>query len=648
MTDLRIDGKSVPFEEGQTVLQVALAAGINITRLCSDESLKIHGNCGLCLVENEETRELVPACLTRAKDGLRVLTDTDRVRQAVKARAEQLFADHPNDCAVCPKAGDCVIQRICNKYRPELPLNKKNVRKRKLLDWIECAEEKCVKCGRCVSFLNKAGIQNDGAMPPVSCPPFPLSSTLIDKCPAAALTDASAAELWRPWEVCRIQTIDVTDCVGAKIYIDAADGQNIRVVSADPNRLISDKARFCLDGLRFNRLDRPYRRVGGQLKECSWNDALTAVAEKIKTTSPDRMAGLIGDYADCESMLALSDLFALKGAKAIDARPAGEMYLDTNSRQSYLFNTPFSRITEADAVLSVGAAVSVQAPAIGWLLRQRSVPMGFIGRKQDADLPYELLSQTPAVLKDILDGAGRGASLLRQAEKPMIIVGSSVMLRPDAAAVSDLIYRICQSYGVIREDWNGYNFLIDKTTVLGALELDLIGEKSVRSKIGNGEADFVYLLNEDKFKHTDAPGAFVIYQGIYASEAAKDADVVLPGLAFTEKRATYVNAEGRAQSTAVVSPPFGSAREDWKILRALSEHLETAPLPYNDLDGIRDCLAGRNVVFYERDKIHAAENTPFGTPGPLSDTPIEAVYELFDDELSRQSERARVLRWRSR
>ncbi|MBR1778459.1 MAG: molybdopterin-dependent oxidoreductase [Alphaproteobacteria bacterium] len=648
MTEFWIDEMAVSFEEGQTVLQAALAAGIAITHLCSDPLLETNGNCGLCLIETEGSPDLVLACQTPARAGLRVLTNTLRVRTAVKVRAEQLFSGHPADCTVCPKAGDCVIQQICIRYRLDFDPNKKPVRKRKLLDWIDCAEEKCIKCGRCVSFLKKAGVNNDETMPPSSCPPFSLSATLIDKCPAAALSDASETELWRPWELQRVQSIDVTDGVGTKINIDTAHGQIMRVVPADPDGLISDKARFCLDGLRFNRLDRPYMRVDGQLKECSWNEALTAVAAKIKAVSADRMTGLIGDYADCESMLALSDLFTLKGAKAIDARPAEEMYFDLHSRQSHLFNTPFSRIEEADAVLSVGAAVNAQAPAVGWHLCQKSLPMGFVGRRQDADLPYEMLSQTPLILEDILNGAGHGASLLRQAKKPMIIVGASVMLRPDAAAVLDLVSRICVSYNVIRDDWNGYNFLIDKTTVLGALELGLISETPVRSKIRNGGADFVYLLNEDKFRHVDFPNTFVVYQGIYASEAAQSADVVLPGLAFTEKQATYVNAEGRAQSTAVVLPPFGLAHEDWKILRALSEYLGTAPLPYNDLDGIRDCLAGKSVIFYERDKIHAAENIPFGAPGTLLDTPVSVVCELFDDELSRQSERAQMLRWRSR
>lgn len=648
MTDFFINNVSVRCKDGESILQAALAAKIDITHLCADPLLDTGGRCGLCLVEIEGRPDLVLSCRTPAEDGMRVLTDSPKVRKAVKARAEKLFASHPMDCALCSKAGECVIQKICLKYHVENVASTQPFRKRRLLDWIECVDEKCVGCGKCAAFLKKAGAGDYDIVPPASCPMFSLSGMLSDICPTGALTEAAASELWRSWDIRYVQSIDVTDAAGAKINIGTAGGKIVRVTPADKSGLISDKARFCLDGLSVNRLDRPYMRMDGKLKECSWQQALSVVGSRIKSVSPDRMVALIGDYADCEAMAALSDLFRLKGANAIDVRPTDQMYFDLNSRQSRLFNTSFSRIDEADAVLSIGAAVGVQAPAVGWLLSSKKRPMGFIGRKQDMDLPYEFLSHSPLILKDILAGSGRGASLLKEAKKPLVVVGSSVAQRSDAPAIMDMIYRICLKYGVIRDDWNGYNFLIDKVSVLGALELGVVSQTPVRSKIRSGEADFIYLLNDDRFKHSDAPEAFVVYQGVYASEAAQEADVVLPSLAFTEKKATYVNIEGRAQSTSVVFPPCGQAREDWKILRALSEYVGMAPLPYNDLEEIRDSLAGRSVVFYERGKIHPAENKPFGTAGEMQDVPITGFYDLFDDELSRQSQSAQMLRWRSR
>ena len=440
----------------------------------------------------------------------------------------------------------------------------------------------------------------------------------------------------------------MTDCVGTQIDLQIAGRKIIRATPAGPDGLISDKARFCLDGIGMNRLDRPYKRIDGDLKECSWAEALQTVADKIKNVPANKMAGLIGDYADCESMLALRDLFALKGAGAIDARPVEEMTFDLKSRQSYLFNTSFDRIGEADALLCVGADIDALAPAVAWRLRQNPMPKAFVGKKPDSCLPYEVLSEKISVLEDVLNGSGRGAMLLSQAKKPMIVVGAAVLQRSDAAAIMDLIYKISSRFNVIREDWNGYNFLTDKVSVLGALELGLIPEEPLMPQIRRGQFDLIYLLNEDRFDRSDAPEAFVVYQGIFLSEAAKTADVVLPGLSFAEKRATYLNAQGQAQSTSVALPPVGQSREDWKILRALSGYLETAPLPYDDLDEIRDALGGKSIVFYEREKVHKAENIPFGQAGKLSDEPCVCAVDLFSDELSRQSERARILRWRSR
>ena len=647
MIALKINGISVQSEEGASILRAALTAGVPVPHICADPRTGNKGKCGLCLVAIEGRDGLVRACETPVEEGMSVLTDTPEVREAVRTRAAELFKDHPAACAGCVKAGGCAVQDICAAYQPDLPAKKKTKRSVKLLDWLECDGEKCVGCGRCAAFLKKIGVGDGETVPPASCPAFPYSGTLADICPAGALTEV-VPELACPWEIRHVRSIDVTDCVGAEIDIQVAGRKIVRANPVRPDGLISDKARFCLDGIGTKRADRPYKRVDGKLKACSWTEALQTVADKIKSVPANKMAALIGDYADCESMLALRDLFALKGANAIDARPREEMWFDLKSRQSYLFNTSFDRIGEADALLCVGADVDALAPAVAWRLRQNPMPKAFVGKKPDFCLPYDIVSENISALEDVLNGSGDVAALLKRAKKPMIIVGFPVLKRPDAAAVMDLIYKISSLFGVIRDDWNGYNFLTGKVSVLGALELGLISEEPLAPRIRKGQFDFVWLLNEGRFHHGDAPDAFVVYQGFFLSEAAETADVVLPALSFAEKRATYLNAQGQAQSTSPALPPFGQAREDWKILRALSEYLETAPLPYDDLDEIRDALGGKSVVFYEREKVHKAENTPFGKAGTLSDEPCAGGVDLFSDELSRYSERGRILRWRNR
>ncbi|HBO59083.1 MAG TPA: hypothetical protein DD624_04150 [Alphaproteobacteria bacterium] len=533
-----------------------------------------------------------------------------------REQLSDLLKRHSVDCLVCPKAGACEIQDLCARWRPKIKTLPAELENFDLGMLIERHPERCIRCGRCAEFVKSLG--EEATALPVSKPVMsPLSGTLIDICPAAALIDKTQKKLVRAWETEAVQSIDTTDCALAPVKIETYRGEIVRIVPADGG-LISDKARFSFDGLRVNRLDRPYRRVDGVLKECSWDEALKAVAERLN--GGVKAAALIGKYADCESMLALRDLFAAFESHAIDAR-AGTEYFDAGSRQFHLFNTPFSRIKEADALLTIGVDLSAVLPASDFLIRQNPMP-----KKEIKDL-----------------SALESETLFDAAEKPMLIVGAGVSERADAAAAFDLIYRFCKQKNVIRADWNGYNFASDNTAFAGAGELGLMCETPLRPDIRENKFDFVYVLNDDSVSKAELGGAFVVYQGFYASRAARAADVIFPGVAPTEKHATYVDAQGVAKSTAPVLPPFGQAREDWKILRALSEYTVKMPLPYDDLAAVRDYLAGVGLPFYKRGELCAAEDVPFGKKGEVLPDLVD-IPAFKPDEIFKNSARMRALR----
>lgn len=551
------------------------------------------------------------------------LAQTPQGREAVRRAAEVFLAKHPADCAACVKAGNCAIQKVCAVFRPDLPPVAFDGKRERLTAGVDVVAQKCVKCGRCVGFLKQAGVADPaGTMPPASCPPFPLSGMLPDLCPAGALIDAKAGKRSGCAEVVKIDSVDVTDGFGTPVQIEKSPDGSVARIRPVGGGVISDAARYCFEGLSRNRLDRPYVKIDGRLTECSWTEALAAVASKMSQTAPDRIAALFGRYADCETVLAVRDLLGLVGAKAVDAgtRP---LWLDLNSRQSWLFNTPFNRIAEADGLLVVGANPLWECPPAGFALRRNPMPKAFVGMSEKVEAFCAVAGKKPRELREIRDG--ERASPLQNAKNPMVVVGDSVLNRADAPALMDLIYGICKKYGVIRDDWNGFNYLNANTGSAGALELGAVAENPLRPEIAAGSFDFVYLVDEDGITPADAGGAFVVYQGIYACPSALTADVVLPSLSFMEKRATYVNMRGVAQSTAVVSPPVGQSRESWKIPRALSGFLGTAPLPYDDLTEIRDRLAGENVVFYNRGAANPADDKPFGTAGKIDDTPIETT-----------------------
>lgn len=531
-----------------------------------------------------------------------------------REQLSELLKRHGVDCLTCPKAGACEIQELCARWQPKiktLPVENENADLGVLL---ERHPERCVRCGRCAEFIRALGEESD-ALPPSKPVASLLSGTLIDVCPAAALTDKTQKKLVRAWETMAVQSVDTTDCALSPVKIETAEGEIVRVSPAS-DMLVSDKARFSFDGLRVNRLDRPYRRADGVLKECSWTEALQAVAAKLTEVVPEKRAALIGKFADCESMLALRDLLA---ATAVDAR-AGTEYVD-GCRQARLFNTPFARIGESDALLTIGVDLPSVLPAVDFLIRQNPMP-----RKEITDL-----------------SALESETLFDAAKNPMLVVGAGVANRSDAAAACDLIYRFCKQKNVIRDDWNGFNFASDNTAFAGAAELGLITETPLRPEIADGKFDFVYLLDDDSVSKADLGNAFVVYQGFYASRAARAADVIFPGVAPTEKHATYVDAQGIAKSTAPVLPPFGLAREDWKILRALSEYAGTRPLPYDDLDAVRDALAGESVIFYNRGEPAPAPDEAFGKQGVLSGDAVKTP-ELKPDEICKNSARMRALR----
>ena len=533
-----------------------------------------------------------------------------------REQLSDLLKRHSVDCLLCPKAGACEIQKLCARWQPKiktLPADGENFDLGLL---IERHPERCIRCGRCAEFVRSLGEEAETL--PISKPVMsPLSGTLIDICPAAALTDKTQKKLVRTWETEAVQSIDTTDCVLASVKIVTYRGEIVRIVPAG-GEPVSDKARFSFDGLRVNRLDRPYKRVDGILKECSWDEAFRTVAERLDNGA--KAAALIGKYADCESMLALRDLLAEFGSKAIEAR-AGAEYVDKNSRQFHLFNTPFSRIKDADALLTIGVDLQTVLPAVDFWIRQNPMP-----KKEITDL-----------------SALESETLFDTAKNPMLIVGAGIAERADAAAAFDLIYRFCKQKNVIRDDWNGYNFAADSAALVGAGELGLICETPIRSEIRENKFDFVYVLNDDSVSKADLGGAFVVYQGFYASRAARAADVIFPGVAPTEKHATYVDAQGIAKSTAPALPPFGQAREDWKILRALSEYTAKMPLPYDDLTAVRDYLAGVGMPFYKRGELCAAEDAPFGEAGDILQDLVN-IPEFKPDEIFKNSARMRALR----
>jgi NADH-quinone oxidoreductase subunit G len=415
---------------------------------------------------------------------------------------------------------------------------------------------------------------------------------------------------------------------------------------------ISDKTRYACDGLDRQRLDRPYLRRDGRLQPCSWDEAFRAIAQRLEGVPGDKVAALAGDLCDAESMLALKDLMAGLGTPHLDCRQDGAA-LDPACRAGYLFNTTIAGIERADACLLIGTNPRHEAALVNARLRKRylmgNFPVGLVGRPVDLTYAVERLGAGPETLQEIAAGKGAFAETLRAAERPMLILGMAALARPDGAAILNLARRVAETYGLVGDDWNGFNVLHTAAARVGGLELGFVPGAGGRDTAGilagaeAGDLDVLFLLGADEIPMTrlgvPGQGPFVIYQGHHGDAGAHRADVILPGAAYTEKNGTYVNTEGRVQLARLAAFPPGEAREDWTILRALSE-IVGRRLPYDNLGEVRQKLIAANERFAAVDRIEPAAWGEFGTAGETDPAPFGVAVETFymTDPISRASE----------
>jgi NADH-quinone oxidoreductase subunit G len=521
---------------------------------------------------------------------------------------------------------------------------------------------RCIHCTRCIRFLTEiAGVEELGATGRGEAMEITtyveralgseLSANIIDLCPVGALTSKPYAFIARPWELRKTESVDVLDAVGSNIRIDSRGAQVLRVLPRLNEEVneewLADKSRFAHDGLIHRRLDRAWIRRAGRLVEAEWREALELVADRLRSVPGERIAAIAGDLCDAESMFALKELLHGIGATSLDCRQDGAK-LDPGSRPGYLFNTTIAAIERADACLLVGTNPRWEAPLVNARLRKRFLQGGFrvaaIGPALDPTYPVEMLGDGGAVLNSVALGEHAWAGVLRGAKAPMIVLGPGALARPDGARVLGAGRAIADSCGMVRPGWNGFNVLHTAAARVGGLDLGFVPGPGSRDVTGilegcrSGAIEVLYLLGADELGLRDTGSAFVIYQGHHGDRGAARADVVLPGAAYTEKDATYVNTEGRVQLAERAVFPPGDAREDWAIIRALSGAFGR-PLPFDSFAEVRGQMRAAHPILAGIDGIEPAEWSAFGESGPVEAAPF--AYPIADfyrtDPISRAS-----------
>ena len=667
MPKLTIDGIEVEVPAGSTILQAAEAAGIEIPRFCYHERLSIAGNCRMCLVEVEKTPpKPIASCAYPVGEGMVVHTDTPMVRNGRRGVMEFLLINHPLDCPICDQGGECDLQDQAIGFGSDhsrYAENKRAVKDKELGPLVKTTMTRCIHCTRCIRFITEvAGVPELGATSrgePMEVGTYvekalssELSGNIIDLCPVGALTSKPYAFVARPWELAKVDSIDALDAVGTNIRIDARGPEVLRILprlNEDVNEeWLGDKSRFALDALKRRRLDRPWLWRDGKHVAVSWAEAFSAIADKVNGLAGDRIGAIAGNLSDAESMLALKDLMVSLGSANLDCRQDGAK-LDTSRRDFYSFNTSIAGIEEADAVLIIGSNPRKEAPVLNARIRKafvaKGTPIGVIGAETDLTYKVTHIGNDPALINALHDGAHPFAQVLRDAKKPLIIVGQGALARADGAAVLAAAWRLAASVGALLPDWHGFNMLHTAAARVGGLDLGFVPGahgKSVAQMLDGG-VDVLWLLGADEID-TARIGSktFVVYQGHHGDAGAHGANVILPGAAYTEKSGTYVNTEGRVQRGFMAVNPPGDAREDWTIIRAFSQ-LIGKTLPYDTIDALRARLEQVNLVFGRIGYLPrfgcSDLSGPSGDPAALSDAPfVPAVANYYQtDSISRNS-----------
>ena len=595
MLKVKVNNIDLEVEEGLSVLQACEQAGAEIPRFCYHEKLSIAGNCRMCLVEIEKSPKPVASCAMPVLEGMSIKTNTSLVEKARKGVMEFLLANHPLDCPVCDQGGECDLQDQSMFYgidKSRYKENKRKVSEKYMGPLIKTQMTRCIHCTRCIRFATEvAGVIEIGATgrgEDMQITTYleksmesELSANVIDLCPVGALTSKPYVFESRPWELKKTETIDVMDAVGSNIRVDTYGWEVKRIlprINEDINdEWISDKTRYACDGIKNQRLDTPYIKTQGKFKETSWDFALNNIAEKIKESLPEKIAGITGDLTNMETLYIVKEFFqkTIK-SKNLESR-TDDFYVNNEDRQNYIFNSTINGIEESDLIILVGTNPRYEATILNSRIRKSFVKnkteiysFGDIG---DLTYPYKILDNKTETIKDIIENKNKLSNKIKNTKKPIVIIGQSALKLKSGKFIFEKFKEFLMQNNKINNEWNSLNVLSKDASTVGAYDLDILSlndeNNSILKRIKNNQFDILFLIGQDNLNFKKK-NEFIIYIGTHGDKGAEIADVILPGATYTEQDGYFTNLEGKIQKAYKSSYPPGKAKEDWKIVNDLS------------------------------------------------------------------------------
>ncbi|MDA9634965.1 NADH-quinone oxidoreductase subunit NuoG [Candidatus Pelagibacter sp.] len=624
MPKLKVNNIEVEVEDGLTVLQACEKAGVEIPRFCYHEKLSIAGNCRMCLVEMEKSPKPVASCAMPAAEGMNIKTNSEFVEKARKGVMEFLLANHPLDCPVCDQGGECDLQDQSMFYgvdKSRFKENKRQVPEKNMGPLIKTQMTRCIHCTRCVRFATEiAGVPEIGAIgrgEDMQITTYleqsmqsELSANVVDLCPVGALTSKPYVFEARPWELKKTESIDVMDAIGSNIRVDTYGWEVKRIlprINEDINEeWISDKTRHACDGLSNQRLDTPYIKYNGKFEKASWSEVFNIIKSKFKNTDKEKICGLTGDLINMETLYIFKEFFnKTLGSQNIESRD-NYSYLNPEKRENYLFNSSINGIEEADFIFLLGSNPRFEATILNARIRksylQNKTKIISLNEMGDLTFPYQSLDGNTETVKKIVEGKHEVSDLIKQAKKPMVIVGQSVLKSKSSKYIFESIKQFLEENNQLSVDWNALNIISENASTVGAFDLGIYkttnGDNEVLKDLKDNKFEIVYLLGLDSINF-EKKNEFIIYQGSHGDKGAEIADIILPGATYTEQNGYFTNLEGKLQKAYKASYPPELAKEDWIIINELAEFMNHRKL-FNDKDELDSSLINQINLHIEK------------------------------------------------